>query len=50
MSNERLRGAIEAAGLGLATLAEKVGVDKKTAERWITRVPYRSHRHTLVEY
>lgn len=51
VSNERLRGALEAAGLSLATFAEKVGVDKKTAERWITRgrVPHRGHRHTVVE-
>lgn len=46
MPNERLRGCISAAGLTVAELAEQVGVDRKTVERWITkhRLPYRDHR------
>jgi hypothetical protein len=37
MANERLRRAIQQAGLGLDDVADHVGVDVKTAERWITR-------------
>lgn len=46
MSNERLRSQITASGLTMAGLAERIDVDAKTVERWITkeRVPYRSHR------
>lgn len=45
-TNERLRGAIVSAGLTPADLAERVEVDPKTVERWITtgRAPHRSHR------
>jgi len=44
--NERLRGCISAAGLTVAELAQQVGVNRKTVERWITtnRLPYREHR------
>lgn len=47
-SNERLRGAIFEAGLTPGTLAEQVGVDPKTVDRWITtgRSPHRTHRLT----
>lgn len=50
MSNERLRGAIADANVTIGTLAEKVGVDPKTVERWITRqrVPHPSHRRGVV--
>jgi hypothetical protein len=46
VSNERLRGAIIGAGLNLHEFSEKVGVDPKTVERWITkdRIPHRTHR------
>jgi hypothetical protein len=46
VSNERLRAAITAAGLTPQVLSERVGVDPKTVERWITtdRVPHRPHR------
>lgn len=46
MSNERLRSQIAAADLTVAGLAEQIGVDPKTVERWITkeRLPYRNHR------
>jgi transcriptional regulator with XRE-family HTH domain len=47
MANERLRAALLQQGLTIATLAESIGVDEKTVERWITqdRVPYRRHRY-----
>jgi hypothetical protein len=46
MPNERLRGSIAGAGLTVERLAEIVGVDPKTVERWISkdRVPHRAHR------
>lgn len=46
LSNERLRSQIATAGLTVAGLAERIDVDTKTVERWITkeRVPYRNHR------
>lgn len=45
-TNQRLRGSILSAGLRATELAEKVGVDAKTVERWITkgRLPHRTHR------
>jgi transcriptional regulator with XRE-family HTH domain len=45
--NERLRAALLERGLTPARLAEVVGVDAKTVERWITqgRVPYRRLRY-----
>ncbi len=45
-TNERLRGTIASAGLRPSELAEAVGVDPKTIERWITkgRMPHRVHR------
>jgi transcriptional regulator with XRE-family HTH domain len=49
MPNERLRDAILKQGLTPAALAEKLGVDAKTAERWLTqdRVPYPRHRSAI---
>lgn len=46
VTNERLRGSLASAGLRVADLAEKVQVDAKTVERWITkgRLPHRLHR------
>ena len=46
MSNERIRAAITEAGLSLQAFSERVGVDPKTVERWITkdRTPHRNHR------
>ncbi|TCP47297.1 hypothetical protein EV191_11293 [Tamaricihabitans halophyticus] len=46
MGNERLRGSIAAAGLTSADVAQHVGVDPKTVERWIStgRTPHRGHR------
>jgi transcriptional regulator with XRE-family HTH domain len=49
MSNERLRRAIRASGLSNAQVAERVGVDQKTVERWLTpgRVPHPRNRRQL---
>ncbi|MFC7732706.1 helix-turn-helix domain-containing protein [Actinomadura keratinilytica] len=49
MPNERLRAALLQRGLTVAALAEHIGVDPKTVERWITkdRVPYRRHRYAV---
>lgn len=45
-TNERLRGALVSAGLTPTQLAERVEVDPRTVERWITkgRAPHRTHR------
>lgn len=49
MPNERLRAALLERGLTAAALAEAIGVDQKTVERWITkgRTPYRRHRFAV---
>jgi transcriptional regulator with XRE-family HTH domain len=49
MANERLRSTIVAAGKSLGDLADEVGVDPKTIERWITldRVPHRRNRFAV---
>jgi hypothetical protein len=46
MANERLRAAISANGETIQSVAEHVGVDPKSVERWITtnRTPHRGHR------
>jgi len=45
MRNERLRGALIKAGTTVDAVAEAVGVDPKTVERWMNgRVPHRRHR------
>src|SRR3954463_5301482 len=46
MANERLRRAIQQAGLRLEDVAEQVEIDVKTAERWITkgRLPHGRNR------
>lgn len=51
MANERLRAAVRAAGLTIYEVAEKVQVDGKTAERWITRErkPHRTTRRKVAE-
>jgi len=45
-TNERLRGSLASAQLRTADVAERVGVDPKSVERWITkgRMPHRMHR------
>ncbi|WFE51465.1 XRE family transcriptional regulator [Micromonospora sp. WMMD1155] len=49
MPNERLRDAILRNGLTPVAVAERIGVDAKTVERWITqdRTPYPRHRHAI---
>ncbi|BCJ74497.1 transcriptional regulator [Catellatospora sp. IY07-71] len=49
MSNDRLRDAMMRKGLTPAILAEKIGVDPKTVERWMTqdRTPYPRHRREI---
>lgn len=49
MPNDRLRDAILRNGMTPVLLAEKIGVDPKTVERWITqdRTPYPRHRHAI---
>jgi transcriptional regulator with XRE-family HTH domain len=51
MANERLRDALLKAGLTPFALAERLGVNPKTAERWVTldRAPYPRHRHAIAE-
>jgi transcriptional regulator with XRE-family HTH domain len=46
MANERLRRAIQSAGLRLDDLAAEVEIDVKTAERWVTkgRLPHARNR------
>ena len=47
-TNERLRAALLEQGLTPSDLADSLGVDVKTVERWIRgRVPYRKYRYTL---
>lgn len=49
MANERLRDAMLRDGLTPETLAGKLAVSAKTAERWVTlgRIPYPRHRHAV---
>ena len=48
MANERLRTALLQRGVTPSELADTVGVDPKTIERWIGgRIPYRRHRHQV---
>jgi len=49
LSNERLRAAMLKKGLTPAQLAERLQVDAKTAERWISglRAPYRKNRFAV---
>ncbi|WP_433789311.1 XRE family transcriptional regulator [Actinoplanes sp. CA-252034] len=51
MANERLRDAILRKELTVTSVAGQLGVDPKTAERWITqdRTPYPKHRHALAK-
>lgn len=48
MANDRLRTALLQRGVTPAELADAVGVDPKTVERWLGgRVPYRRHRYLV---
>ncbi|GAB2712169.1 helix-turn-helix domain-containing protein [Kitasatospora kifunensis] len=52
MANERLRSALVSRGVTEEDLAEHVGVDARTVERWVTkdREPYRKHRQAASSY
>ena len=52
MPNDRLRAAMLQRGITPDKLAEHVGVDPKTVERWIVkgREPYRRHRYTIAAF
>lgn len=45
--NDRLNSTLQASGYSAATLADELGVDPKTIQRWITRgrTPHRSTAH-----
>lgn len=49
MSNERLRSALLARGMTAQDLADAIGVNPKTVERWITqgKAPYRRHQYAV---
>lgn len=49
MANERLRDAFLRNGLTPTGVADDLGVDPKTVERWITkgRSPYPRYRHSI---
>ncbi|MFI2077015.1 helix-turn-helix domain-containing protein [Streptomyces triculaminicus] len=50
MANERLRSAIVARGMTVDQVAERIGVDPKTVDRWINhngRKPYRRSQYAL---
>ncbi|WP_433233648.1 XRE family transcriptional regulator [Micromonospora sp. CA-248260] len=49
MPNDRLRDAMLRNGLTPSSVAEQLGVDPKTVERWITqgRAPYPRYRHAI---
>lgn len=51
MPNDRLRNGMLTKGLTPSALADRLGVDPKTVERWITqdRNPYPRYRHTIAE-
>ena len=51
MANERLRSAITAAGGSYQSVAERIGVDPKTVERWVLleRLPHRAHRRAAAD-
>jgi transcriptional regulator with XRE-family HTH domain len=51
MPNERLRAALLQRGMTATGLADKLGVDHKTVERWVNgRIPYRRHRYAIAEH
>jgi hypothetical protein len=49
MSNDRLRDALNSAGLTPQDLAAEMSLDPKTVERWLTlgRIPYPANRHQV---
>jgi transcriptional regulator with XRE-family HTH domain len=50
MPNERLRAALLQRGMTATGLADKLGVDHKTVERWVNgRIPYRRNRYLIAQ-
>lgn len=50
MTNERLRASMAAAHVDVEMLADKIGVDAKTVQRWIGgRVPHRRNRWSVAQ-
>lgn len=51
MTNERLRAAMIASGLTYEEAGERLGVDPKTVQRWVStgRPPYRRYRQQLAK-
>src|SRR5690242_2093097 len=50
MANERLRNAISASRISIGDIADHVGVDLKTVQRWLNgRLPHPKHRWKLAE-
>ena len=48
MSNERLRASVYATGLPVNALAERLEVDPKTVQRWLSgRIPHPGSRHAV---
>jgi len=48
MTNERLRVALDSAGLTIEAAARATGVDPKTVQRWLTgRIPHPRHRWAI---
>src|SRR5690242_13381811 len=51
MPNDRLRSALLERGVTPADLAQALGVDPKSVERWIGgRTPYRRHRYAVAAH
>ncbi len=51
MPNERLRAALLQRGITPMALADMLGVDHKTVERWVKgRLPYRRHRYAIAAH
>lgn len=51
MANDRLRSAMLERGVTPAQLADELGVDPKSVERWLKgRVPYRRHRYAVAAH
>ena len=51
MANDRLREALGRSGLSLQEAADKLGVERKTIERWVTigRTPYQRNRQAIAD-
>jgi transcriptional regulator with XRE-family HTH domain len=50
MPNDRLRSAMAAKHISAATLADRLGVDPKTVQRWVSgREPHASHRWQVAQ-